>query len=266
MPLATAVARDNLGPARSRPTISLVGITTAAGIGIGYPMVGALAQFLGVHAPFWLAAALSAACLVAAVALLPPSPDLPAPFDAPGAALLGLAVSGLLLALAQGPLWGWGSPTTIGLTVLGPALLAAWTAWELRTDHPLIDLSQLHRRPVLAANLTIGLVALGFHPLSSLVVRYVQTPTGSGYGFGASIIVAGLILTHSPRPASPPPGSLAGRGRESRRKPRSRSAAPPWPGPWPCSRWPAPTTSRSSSPWPSTGSASASSSPSPRCR
>jgi hypothetical protein len=48
---------------------------------------------------------------------------------------------------------------------------------------------------VLAANLTAFLVALGFFPLMSLVVRFVQTPPAAGYGFGASVVVAGLMLT-----------------------------------------------------------------------
>jgi MFS family permease len=49
---------------------------------------------------------------------------------------------------------------------------------------------------VLAANVTAFFVAVGFYPLASLVVRYVQTPPGAaGYGFGASVVLAGLMLT-----------------------------------------------------------------------
>src|SRR6266568_7847727 len=59
VPLATAVARDDLPAARSRSAIAAIGVTTAAGIGIGYPLVGLLAQTLGLYAPFWCAAALS---------------------------------------------------------------------------------------------------------------------------------------------------------------------------------------------------------------
>ncbi len=38
-------------------------------------------------------------------------------------------------------------------------------------------------------------MALGFYPLGPLVVRFVQTPAAAGYGFGASVLVAGLMLT-----------------------------------------------------------------------
>jgi len=37
VPLATAVARDDLPAGRSQRTIAAIGITTAVGIGLGYP-------------------------------------------------------------------------------------------------------------------------------------------------------------------------------------------------------------------------------------
>src|SRR5438034_11806046 len=56
VPLATAVARDGLPAGRSRRTIALIGVTTAVGIGVGYPPAGLLAQGLGLYAPFWFVA------------------------------------------------------------------------------------------------------------------------------------------------------------------------------------------------------------------
>lgn len=195
VPLATAVARDDLPGARGRRVIVLIGITTAAGIGIGYPVVGVLAEYLGLAAPFWLVAGLSALVLAAAVVVLPGSPRRQVRLDAGGAALLGLGIAGLLLVLAEGPDWGWGSATTVGSGAASLLLLAAWAGWELRVRQPLIELRLLTCRPVLAANLTTFLVALGFYPIASLAVRFVQTPTAAGYGFGAGVLVAGLMLT-----------------------------------------------------------------------
>src|SRR5215472_5311554 len=89
VPLATAVARDRLPAQRSRRTIALIGVTTAIGIGVGYPLAGLLAQGLGLYAPFWFVAALSVVALVAAVAVLPESPSRPPRIDAAGAIVLG---------------------------------------------------------------------------------------------------------------------------------------------------------------------------------
>ena len=195
VPLATAVARDDLPAGRSRHTIAAIGITTAVGIGVGYPLVGLLAEYLGLYAPFWVVAAMSALALAAAAAVLPASPARPSRLDVPGVVLLGSGIVGLLLALAEGPGWGWTSPATLACAAGSAALLAAWAGWELRARRPLVELRLLRRRAVLAANVTAFGVAVGFYPLASLVVRFVQAPPGTGYGFGASVLVAGLMLT-----------------------------------------------------------------------
>ena len=195
VPLATAVARDNLPAERRGHTIMVIGVTTAAGIGIGYPLVGLLAQGFGLYAPFWFVAVLSALALAAAMAVLPASPARPVRVDAGGAVLLGLGIAALLLVLAEGPSWGWKSPITVGSGIASVALLAGWVAWELRARWPLIELRLLRRRPVVAANVTAFLVAVGFYPLAPLVVRFVQTPAAAGYGFGATVLAAGLMLT-----------------------------------------------------------------------
>ena len=194
VPLATAVARDNLPAERRGHTIMVIGVTTAAGIGIGYPLVGLLAQGFGLYAPFWFVAVLSALALAAAMVVLPASPARPVRVDAGGAVLLGLGIAGLLLVLAEGPGWGWKSPITVGSGIGSVALLAGWVAWELRARWPLIELRLLRRRPVVAANVTAFLVAVGFYPLAPLVVRFVQTPAAAGYGFGATVLAAGLML------------------------------------------------------------------------
>lgn len=195
VPLATAVARDQLPEARRGRAIALIGVTTAAGIGLGYPLTGLLAQYLGLGAPFWFVAALSAIGLVAAAAALPASPARPVRVDMPGAVLLGLGIAGVILVLAEGPTWGWGSALTIGCGIAAVAALTWWVWSELRSAFPLIDLRLLRHRQVQAANLTAFLVAVGFYPLGPLVVRYVQTSPGAGYGFGASVLTAGLMLT-----------------------------------------------------------------------
>jgi MFS family permease len=195
VPLATAVARDDLPADRSRPTIVLIGVTTAAGIGIGYPLVGLLAQGFGLYAPFWFAAGLSALALAASLLALPGSPARQAQVDIAGAVLLGAGIAGLLLVLTEAPDWGWTSAATLAGGVVSAALLAGWVGWELRARHPLIDLRLLRRRAVLAANVTAFLIAIGFYPLASLVVRFAQTPPAAGYGLGAPVVVAAAMLT-----------------------------------------------------------------------
>lgn len=195
VPLAIAAARDCLPTDRRGPTIALLGVTTAIGIGIGYPVVGLVTEYLGMAAAFWVGAGVSAVALASAAAVLPASGDRPGRHvDMPGALLLGGGVTAVLLALAEGQSWGWASPGLIGVVVAAVVLVACWVMWELRAAHPLVDVRLLRHRVVLGANATALLVGVGIYPLLSLVVRLVQTPTATGYGFGASPLVAGLML------------------------------------------------------------------------
>jgi predicted MFS family arabinose efflux permease len=195
VPLAIATARDALPGERSGPAIALLGVTTAVGIGVGYPVAGAITQYFGLNAAFGFGAIVCALALMLDVFVLPEGPERPSRhIDIPGAILLGMAVTGLLLALSEGPGWGWVSIRLLAVTIGSLVLLVGWIVLELRTSYPLVDLRQLRHRSVLAANATILLVGIGIYPLLSLVVRFVQTPLSAGYGFGASVIVAGLML------------------------------------------------------------------------
>ncbi|MFD8782803.1 MFS transporter [Kitasatospora sp. NPDC059599] len=195
-PLAIATARDCLAGERARSAVALLSITTVAGVGLGYPLTGLLAQSFGLHAGFWFGATISAAALAAGALVLPAAAAdrRPAPLDALGAVLLGLGLSGVLLVLSEGENWGWTAPGLLALAVGAVLLLAWWVHHELRTAHPLVDLRSLRNRVVLTADVA-GLVAgVGMYLLMSLLTRFVQTPSSAGYGFGATVTVAGLVL------------------------------------------------------------------------
>jgi MFS family permease len=114
--------------------------------------------------------------------------------DWPGAALMSVALAAVLLAVTEANDWGWGSARTIGLLAAGVVLSGLWIRFESRVDEPLIDLGVLRGRAVATTNLT-GLL-IGFAMFSSflLIPQFAQVPKSSGYGFGASVTEAGLIL------------------------------------------------------------------------
>ncbi|SNS34633.1 MFS transporter [Actinacidiphila glaucinigra] len=195
VPLAIATARDALPPERSRPAVAMLSITTVAGVGLGYPVTGLIAQSFGLYAGYWFGAAVSAAALVAAALVLPPSPSRPAPrLDVAGALLLGGALAGLLLALGEAELWGWSSWRLLTLAGISALLLGAWVVHESRTAQPLVDLRLIRDRTVLTAHVTALVAGVGMYLLVSLATRFAQTPRAAGYGFGASVAVTGLVL------------------------------------------------------------------------
>jgi MFS family permease len=194
-PLAIATARTALTGERSRSTVAALSVTVAAGVGLGYPLTGAIAEFGGVHAAFWFGAAASALALAAAALVYPPSDDVPPRrLDVAGALLLGTALATGLLALGEAETWGWTSPAVIGLALVAVVALVSWAAWQLRAEAPLVDLRLARGRTAATAHGAALLVGLANYLLLSSVPRLAQTPGSTGYGFGTSIVVAGLVL------------------------------------------------------------------------
>jgi MFS family permease len=69
--LAMAAARDHLRKERVHPAIAPLSVAVAAGVGVGYPVSGLIADLLGLQAAFWFGAVVSGLallCVVAAVA------------------------------------------------------------------------------------------------------------------------------------------------------------------------------------------------------
>ncbi|WP_245819814.1 MFS transporter [Rhodococcoides yunnanense] len=195
MPLAMAIARDHLSAERARSCVAALSVTAVAGIGLGYPLTGVIANYWGFHACFLVAAVASAAVLLASIVVVPSSGHLARnPLDVLGAVTLGAGLASLLLALSMGGSWGWTSVPTIACLVASVVVLALWVRHELRCEHPLVQLRLLRNRSVLTADVTGLLAGVGMFVLSSSVIRFVQTPTDTGYGLGGSAMVAGLVL------------------------------------------------------------------------
>ncbi|TYP90449.1 MFS transporter [Blastococcus xanthinilyticus] len=194
-PLAMATAREALDGERSRFTVAALSITVVAGLGLGYPLAGLVAELGGVHAAFWAGAAVSFAALLAAAAVVPASRITSRrPLDVLGALLLGAGLAGALLGLGQGEVEGWTSPLPRSLIAGSVVLLAGWAWWELRTPSPLVDLRLARGRTAATAHSAALLVGLSNYLLLVSVPVLVQAPRTGGPGFGASILVAGLAL------------------------------------------------------------------------
>jgi MFS family permease len=194
-PLAIATARTALAGERSRSTAAALSVTVAAGVGFGYPTAGLIAEIGGVHAAFWTGAAISFVALLAAAAVLPPSPDAQARrLDVLGAVLLGAGLAGLLLCLGEGEVWGWTSPLLWLVAAVAVVVLLAWLFWESRSSSPLVDLRLARGRVAGSAHVAALLVGLTNYLLLASIPILAQAPEAEGAGFGTSIVVAGLVL------------------------------------------------------------------------
>jgi MFS family permease len=195
VPLTMAAARDHLPRERVPSTIALLSVCAAAGVGAGYPISGLIADGLGLHAAFWFGALVSALALLCVFLVVPSSRSRPAAaLDVTGAVLLAIGLIALLLAIAEGTAWGWTSPAVLGLLVLALVVLGGWIVQQLRTSAPLVELRLLRHPAVLTGDGCAIVLGVAMYMYLSGVTEYVQTPSAAGYGFGASVVVAGLSL------------------------------------------------------------------------
>ncbi|MCX2966128.1 MFS transporter [Gordonia aquimaris] len=197
VPVTIALARRYLSDDLVRPGISALSVTVATGLGVGYPLTGVLASGFGFRMAFVAAAIFLVTAMVTVWAVVPSGPDERAPrqrFDVPGAVLLGAGLSAVLLAVSEGPDWGWLSVRTIGAFAVGVAVLVGWGVVELRTPHPMINLRIFRHTDVILANGTaIGLGAALYIGLS-IASLIAQAPTDTGYGIALPLLWAGFVM------------------------------------------------------------------------
>lgn len=185
--LPEAVASDTLP--RERASIVIGAIHTGTGAGIsGGLLLGALA---GAGEASWrwffiVGAVTSAIGLVASWAWLRDAATRAAGrLDVLGAALLGGGLAALLLAISEGPAWGWGAARTWGLGAIGLGVLVGWWAQQRRVRDPLIDTRQLLGESVRLPLAMTLLGALGIYSAITVLSRFALSPPAvAGYGYG----------------------------------------------------------------------------------
>ena len=180
---------------RSGPAIATLSVSAAVGAGLGYPITALMAQVFDYRAAFWFGAITVAGALALVVVVLPNRSDgRPRRFDRLGMATLGTAVVGVSVVLSEGGGWGWTSLRSLALVGLSVVMVGLWIAHELRISDPLIDVRQVRNRSVLTADVSALLIALAMYLFLPIIIEFVQIPVTSGYGFGTSILVSGLVF------------------------------------------------------------------------
>jgi predicted MFS family arabinose efflux permease len=195
VPVAMSIARDFLPAGRTRRAVANLGVTTVVGVALGYPLTGLVSDRLGLRAAYGLAALVAGFGLLVCLLVVPSSRFQPAVrVDPVGAIALSAGIVGLILYLSEGERWGWRSVQEFGLLTGSVIVLAMLVRRDVRAANPVLDLRLMRNRVVLTTNLAAFLLGLGSFMLSTLFIRFAQTPSALGYGFGASGLVAGLLL------------------------------------------------------------------------
>jgi EmrB/QacA subfamily drug resistance transporter len=194
-PLAFSIMRDEFPPDKVPGSIGLMSSILGIGGGGGLVVGGLIAEHLSWHWLFWmpLIPMLAAA---ACTALLIPESRVRAGgrVNWLSATLMSAGMICVLVAIAQTTVWGWVSLKTLSLLTAGLAVCALWIVAEIRSPHPLVDMQLMASRGVWAPNLAAFLLGAGMYSAFLLLPQFAQLPRTTGFGYGASVVVAGLYL------------------------------------------------------------------------
>jgi EmrB/QacA subfamily drug resistance transporter len=197
-PLAFGIVRDEFPREKVASGIGLISSIMGVGAGLGLVIGGLLVDNASWHWIFWLAGALTVVAIVATELVVPESPvRSPGRVDWAGAGLLSVGLAAPLIGVSQGGSWGWGDPRTIGLIVVGLAVLAAFGAFELRQREPLVNIRTFTLKPVLLTNIATIFVGFAMFAGFVLVPQLAQLPESTGFGLGTTATVAGLLMLPS---------------------------------------------------------------------
>lgn len=198
LPLLIGILRTR-APGRNRFGIGLLVGVLLVSIGLGGLVAGVLSEGHAV-AGLWVAVPVALLALLAGMVLPDSDAERAGRFNAGAAVLLSGALIGIVLAVAQGPAWGWGSPATLGTAAAGVALLAVWLVVEARSAHPLVDIRMFANRRlavVCAMTFCMSFGTIGFLGANATFLGTSASDAGYGAGLGPqtiAVIALAMVL------------------------------------------------------------------------
>jgi EmrB/QacA subfamily drug resistance transporter len=193
-----AVLPTVFAPEERPRAIATMMVAMGLGLPLGPIVGGWLLQHFWWGSVFLLNVPLGIAAVIALVALLPDSRDVTARrTDGVGAVLSTAGLVGVVYAVVEAPTRGWTSAPVLGFAALGLALLAAFTAWERRTDAPMIDLGLFARPRFTWGSLSATIASFAMLGMLFVLPLYLQTVQGHdplGTGVRLLPMIGGLVV------------------------------------------------------------------------
>jgi EmrB/QacA subfamily drug resistance transporter len=166
------------GPQRAK---AIAVWTAVAGLGIALgPVTGGwLLERFWWGSIFLVNVPIAALTLLAGAFLVPESRDPAAGRPDPIGVLLSISgLVALVYGVIEAPTKGWTSTTTLAAFAAAVALLTGFAAWELRTDHPMLQLRLFRDRRFSAASAAIALAFFALFGALFFLTQYLQLVLG----------------------------------------------------------------------------------------
>lgn len=116
-------------------------------------------------------------------------------FDVVGSVLSAVAVGALVMGIHEGPEAGWTAPITLAGLAIGLVTAAGFVAWELRQDHPLLQLRLFRHRTLAAGSVALLAVFGVMGALFLVLVQFLQAVLGySAVGASVSLLPIAAVM------------------------------------------------------------------------
>ena len=102
----------------------------------------------------------------------------PGRFDTVGSVLSAVAIGAIVLGIHEGPEKGWTHALALGGLIVGFGALAAFIAWELRQDNPLLDIRVFSHRGLAAGSITLLVVFAVMFGVFLVLPQFTQAVLG----------------------------------------------------------------------------------------
>jgi EmrB/QacA subfamily drug resistance transporter len=162
-------------PKERAKAYGVYGAVASSGAAIGLLLGGALTEYLQWRWCLYVNIVIAAVALVAGRAVLPSPPQFgKAKLDLVGAVLITGGLAALVLGLSQAVPHGWSSTQVIGPLAGGAVAIAAFLAWQARSDSPLLPLYLLTNRSRAGAYLAVAAGVVGTFGMFLMLTYYFQ--------------------------------------------------------------------------------------------
>lgn len=174
--ILTSVFTDH---AERQKALGIWGATSGIAVAFGPIVGGALLQHYWFGSIFLVNVPIVIGTIVAGHFLIPTLvADRSHAFDTRGVVISTLGLLTLVLAIIQGPDWGWDSVRTLGCFAVAVILLGSFTMVELRTPHPLLDVRVFLVRRFTAGAVSIAVAFFCLFGFIFLITQYLQFVKG----------------------------------------------------------------------------------------
>ena len=177
-PLSLTILSAAVSPERRAVALGAWGGIAGLAIAIGPLVGGAIAEGLDWQWIFWVNVPIGLVAIPLAFFRLEESYGPPSRLDLPGLGLVSAGLFAIVWGLVNGNDLGWTSTQTVITLGIGAALIAAFVAWEARTDAPMIPLRLFRSRAFTAANIVSMLMTFGMFGSIFLLAQFFQVVQG----------------------------------------------------------------------------------------